>query len=93
MFSDFQHCIRQNSQNLSKTGLFSSRKGKDMHIEDDPKKPTFEVGDKVMLIQDSDTVWVVTKVHKESSGAKYDIRPDAPKPLKSVPQDELTTPV
>jgi hypothetical protein len=73
--------------------LFSSRKGKDMHIEDDPKKPTFEVGDKVMLIQDSDTVWVVTKVHKESSGAKYDIRPDAPKPLKSVPQDELTTPV
>ena len=64
-----------------------------MHIEDDPKKPTFEVGDKVMLLQDSDTVWIITKVHTDAVGTKYDIRPDAPKPLKLVPQDELTTPV
>ena len=64
-----------------------------MHIEDDPNKPAFEVGDKVMLLQDSDTVWIITKVHTDESGAKYDIRPDAPKPLKLVPQDELTTSV
>ena len=64
-----------------------------MHIEDDPKKPAFEVGDKVMLLQDSDTVWVITKVHTEDGVAKYDIRPAAPKPLKLVPQDELTTSV
>ena len=63
-----------------------------MHIEDDPKKPAFEVGDKVMLLQDSDTVWIITKVHT-AGGTKYDIRPDAPKPLKLVPQDELTTTV
>ena len=37
-----------------------------MHIADDPKKPTFEVGDKVMLIQDSDTVWVIR--HKGNTG-------------------------
>ena len=64
-----------------------------MHIEDDPKKPTFEVGDKVMLLQDSDTVWIITKVRTEGGVARYDIRRDAPKPLKQVPQDELTTPV
>jgi hypothetical protein len=64
-----------------------------MHIEDDPKKPAFEVGDKVMLLQDSDTVWIITKVHAADGVAKYDIRPDAPKPLKLVPQDELTTSV
>jgi hypothetical protein len=64
-----------------------------MHIEEDPKKPMFDVGDKVMLLQDSETVWVVTKVHKEHGVIKYDIRPDAPNPLKLVPQDELTTPV
>lgn len=64
-----------------------------MHIEEDPSKPTFEVGDKVMLLQDSDTVWVITKVYTGDGTAKYDIRPDAPKPLKLVPEDELTTPV
>jgi hypothetical protein len=64
-----------------------------MHIEEDPSKPTFEVGDKVMLLQDSDTVWIVTKVYTGDGTAKYDIRPDAPKPLKHVPEDELTTPV
>jgi hypothetical protein len=64
-----------------------------MHIEEDPKKPTFEVGDKVMLLQDSETVWIVTKVHSEDGTIKYDLRPNAPKPLKLVPQDEITTPV
>jgi hypothetical protein len=64
-----------------------------MHIEEDPNKPTFEVGDKVMLLQDSDTVWVITKVYTGGGSAKYDIRPDAPKPLKLVPEDELTTSV
>jgi len=64
-----------------------------MHIEDDPKKPAFEVGDKVMLLQDSDTVWIITRVRTDGGGTKYDIRPDAPKPLKQVPQDELTTSV
>ena len=64
-----------------------------MHIESDPKKPTFDVGDKVMLLQDSDTVWIITRVYTDDNGAKYDIRPDAPSPLKLVPQDELTTPV
>jgi len=64
-----------------------------MHIENDPSKAAFEVGDKVMLLQDSDTVWIITKVRNEGGVAKYDIRPDAPKPLKQVPQDELTTPV
>jgi len=64
-----------------------------MHIENDPTKPTFEIGDKVMLLQDSDTIWIVTKVHSEGGVVKYDIRPDAPKPLKLIPQDELTTPV
>lgn len=64
-----------------------------MHIENDPTKPTFEVGDKVMLVQDSETVWIVTKVHTNSGNIKYDIRPDAPKPVKLVSQDELTTPL
>ena len=62
-----------------------------MHIESDPTKPTFEVGDKVMLAQDSETVWIITKVHTDGTGVKYDIRPDAPKPMKLVSQDELTT--
>jgi hypothetical protein len=64
-----------------------------MHIENDPAKPTFDIGDKVMLLQDSDTVWVITKIHKENGSVKYDIRPDAPTALKQVPQDELTTPL
>lgn len=64
-----------------------------MHIESDPTKPTFEVGDKVMLVQDSETVWIVTKVYTDGGGVKYDIRPDAPKAMKLVSQDELTTPL
>ncbi len=64
-----------------------------MHIESDPTKPTFEVGDKVMLSDDSETVWIVTKVHNDNGVIKYDIRPNAPKALKLVPQDELTTTV
>jgi hypothetical protein len=64
-----------------------------MHIEEDPRKPMFEVGDKVMLLQDSETVWIVTKVHIVDGTAKYDLRPDAPKPLKFISQDEITTPV
>jgi hypothetical protein len=62
-----------------------------MHIENDPSKPTFDVGDKVMLLQDSDTVWVITKIHKDNGLVKYDIKPNAPDALKLVPQDELTT--
>lgn len=64
-----------------------------MHIENDPKVRMFEVGDKVMLLQDSETVWIVTKINNEDGNVTYDLRPDAPKPLKSVPQDEITTPV
>jgi len=64
-----------------------------MHIETDPAKAAFDIGDKVMLLQDSDTIWIVTKVHANGGAVKYDIRPDAPKPLKLIPQDELTTPV
>jgi len=62
-----------------------------MHIESDPTKPIFEIGDKVMLLQDSDTIWIVTKVRADGGPVTYDIRPDAPKPLKLVPQDELTS--
>lgn len=80
-------------KNLSKGWLLKRLKCNAMHIEDDPKKPAFEVGDKVMLLQDSDTVWIITKVRTDGGGTKYDIRPDAPKPLKQVPQDELTTSV
>jgi len=64
-----------------------------MNIEIDPSKPTFEVGDKVMLVQDSETVWIVTKVFTENGVVKYNIRPDAPKAMKEVAQDELTTPL
>ena len=89
-----EHIIIPQKNNLSKAELLKLWIKSDiMHIEDDPKKPTFEVGDKVMLLQDSDTVWIITKVHTEGGAARYDIRPDAPKPLKQVPQDELTTSV
>lgn len=64
-----------------------------MHIEIDHNKAAFDIGDKVMLLQDSDTIWIVTKVHEDGGVVKYDIRPDVPKPLKLIPQDELTTPV
>ncbi len=40
-----------------------------MHIENDPTKPTFEIGDKVMLVQDSDTIWIVTKVRADGASS------------------------
>ena len=46
-----------------------------------------------MLVQDSETVWIVTKVFTENGVVKYNIRPDAPKAMKEVAQDELTTPL